>query len=395
MLNLLWNLLRGNHANALGNNAALDLKSLVTVKNSASTESIAPRFAAHYAQYIQPQVEEFEAARVAALETFRSRLMIALPLAIIVIGGGAYLINQFQPTSSLIETLATLAMIVAGIAGSWVYWPVLKYKDSIKTRIFADTFRYFGPEWQYRPNGIGGQVNSVNTPSAGLGGLFQESQAEEQDYDSYLGMSAMTPYMHFGILPTHERAKTEDYLSGAHREVPLSLFECTLTSTRNSGKRRHTVVHFKGLVVQLHVPKRFGGHTTVKRDAGSVGNWFGKQFSGELKPVKLEDPRFEKRYEVYGSDQVEARYLLSPSFMERLVELEDLFAAHNGGRCDIKCAFKDGKLLFAIPTTKEWFSTGSIFKPANFIGEINLILKEMDQLFAIIDILKLDDRTGL
>ena len=143
------------------------------------------------------------------------------------------------------------------------------------------------------------------------------------------------------------------------------------------------------------MPKRFSGHTVVRRDAGKLGNWFGKTFAGGLKPVKLEDPRFEKRYEVYGSDQVEARYLLSTSFMERLVELEDLFAASNGGYCDIQCAFKDGKLLFAIPTMKEWFATGSVFKPANFTDEINAILKEMDQLFAIIDVLKLDDRTGL
>jgi len=44
---------------------------------------------------------------------------------------------------------------------------------------------------------------------------------------------------------------------------------------------------------------------------------------------------------------------------------------------------------------KEWFSTGSIFKPATFIADINLILKQMDQLFAIVDVLQLDDRTGL
>lgn len=158
---------------------------------------------------------------------------------------------------------------------------------------------------------------------------------------------------------------------------------------------RSSSIDFSGLLITIDVPKRFSGHTTVRRDYGKVGNWFGKQFSSTLKPVKLEDPRFEKRYEVYSSDQVEARYLLTNTFMERLVELEDLYAASNGGRCNIQCAFKDGKLLFTIPTTKEWFSTGSIFKPATFIGDINLILKQMDQLFSIVDVLQLDDRTGL
>lgn len=36
--------------------------------------------------------------------------------------------------------------------------------------------------------------------------------------------------------------------------------------------------------------------------------------------VRLEDPEFEKIFVVYSSDEVEARYILSTSFMERLVE---------------------------------------------------------------------------
>lgn len=154
-------------------------------------------------------------------------------------------------------------------------------------------------------------------------------------------------------------------------------------------------IDFSGLLITIDVPKRFSGHTIVRRDGGKLGNWFSKKFSSTLKQVQLEDPRFEQRYEVYSTDQVEARYLLTNTFMERLVALEELFAAANGGRCAIQCAFKDGKLLFTIPTAKEWFATGSIFKPANFIGEINLILQQMDQLFAIIDVLQLDDATGL
>ncbi|MGE0918353.1 DUF3137 domain-containing protein [Trichlorobacter lovleyi] len=56
--------------------------------------------------------------------------------------------------------------------------------------------------------------------------------------------------------------------------------------------------------------------------------WFGQArqacFSGLFgNLVKLEDPRFSQQFKVYSSDQVEARYLLTPRMTERLVDLKD------------------------------------------------------------------------
>ena len=70
--------------------------------------------------------------------------------------------------------------------------------------------------------------------------------------------------------------------------------------------------------------KRFKGKTVVRKDSGIIGNWFKKKFSS-LKNVKLEDPNFEKMFEVYSDDQVESRYLLTVTFMERLKELAETF----------------------------------------------------------------------
>ena len=41
----------------------------------------------------------------------------------------------------------------------------------------------------------------------------------------------------------------------------------------------------------------------------------------KLQDVKLEDISFDKRFNVYTKDQVEARYLTTPTFMERLKNL--------------------------------------------------------------------------
>ena len=145
--------------------------------------------------------------------------------------------------------------------------------------------------------------------------------------------------------------------------------------------------------------KNFSGKTVVKKDRGKMGNWFARKFNKplfskkpiDLKNVKLEDPVFEKKFEVYSTDQVEARYLLTTSFMERLLELSGLFSK-NGV---IQCSFYLNKLLLMIPSDKNRFEVGSIYQPATFIDDIDQILKEMTIIFQIIDILKLERKTGL
>ena len=79
--------------------------------------------------------------------------------------------------------------------------------------------------------------------------------------------------------------------------------------------------------------KSFNGKTIVRKDIGLIGNWFRKTFTS-LENVKLEDPTFEKRFEVFSDDQIEARYLLTVTFMERLTQLAETF----GGKT-IQCCF--------------------------------------------------------
>ena len=135
--------------------------------------------------------------------------------------------------------------------------------------------------------------------------------------------------------------------------------------------------------------KPFAGKTVVKKDAGKIGNWLNGTFKG-LQKVQLEDPTFEKQFEVYASDQVEARYLLTTSFMERLLQLGALFQSAN-----IQCMFYDRRLLLMIPAKTDRFATGSISQPATFQQETRTILAEMQLIFQMIDILKLNQRTGL
>ena len=196
------------------------------------------------------------------------------------------------------------------------------------------------------------------------------------------------------LIPKHDTEIAEDHIVGTYKEIKIDLFETQLSrkvkykdSNGNTSTRLKTV--FDGLILELSMNKSFGGKTVVKKDSGTVGNWFIKK-STSLKKVKLEDPIFEKMFEVYSDDQVEARYLLTVTFIERLKELVENF----GGK-SIQCCFYNNKLLMMIPIEKDLFETGSIYEAEDFIDDSKSLLKELSQIFSIIDTLKLNMEINL
>ena len=108
--------------------------------------------------------------------------------------------------------------------------------------------------------------------------------------------------------------------------------------------------------------KNFNAQTFVLTDTaeklfGFLGTKFQKinKSYGEL--VKLEDPDFEEKFVVYSNNQTEARYLLSPSLMRRIVNFAEK------SKKKIQLSFVDSRLYIAIPFNK------SLFEPKLF-GEI-------------------------
>src|SRR6185503_18958233 len=99
----------------------------------------------------------------------------------------------------------------------------------------------------------------------------------------------------------------------------------------------------------------------VVSDEGAFGNFRDRMKANGRQRVRLEDPVFEKVYEVYGDDQIAARALLNPAFMERLLAL--------GERPDFgrPLALCSGRwLTFAMPKRlgRNLFEPPSFQKPA-------------------------------
>jgi hypothetical protein len=311
-------------------------------------------FAPHYEHFIKPEIQEFERRRIATLKSLSQRAFFSLCLIVAgVVMGLVFIAQGYGATLSNDNGEAILKIILLVLTGlaTWCYWPIRKYKSSIKETIFPKIFSFFGPDFHYSPKPM----------------ITAESLERS------------------GILPDYDKAILEDGIQGSYQNVALDIMSAHLKEKRNRSQK--TV--FKGIFVCLSMNKWFAGQTIVKKDAGLLMNWTLKP-KERMEKVTLEDPLFEQQFEVFSTDQIEARYLLTTSFMERLRTLSDLF-----GRVDLQASFYDQNLLIMIPLRKQYFDTGSIFEPATFTQEIQLILNEMNVIFKIIDELKLNEKTGL
>lgn len=125
-----------------------------------------------------------------------------------------------------------------------------------------------------------------------------------------------------------DRYKGDDLVQGTigKTAVRFSELHAEYESRDSDGKKTHHTI-FKGIFFIADFNKHFKGETIVLPDTaeklfGRLGTWFQKMNIARPDLVKLENPEFEKEFAVYGNDQVEARYILTPVLMERIMEFK-------------------------------------------------------------------------
>ncbi len=162
--------------------------------------------------------------------------------------------------------------------------------------------------------------------------------------------------------------------------------------TRDSKGRTQTHTLFKGIFFEADFNKEFTSFIQVKPDiAESMFGRFGttlQKFSttGSTKQlIKLEDPTFEKYFAVYGPNQVEARYILSPKVMESIVKIKTKFNKN------ISLSFINSKLYVAIPFKKDLFEP-SIIKSISRLDHVEEYYEILQDLVDIVESLDLNTR---
>lgn len=189
------------------------------------------------------------------------------------------------------------------------------------------------------------------------------------------------------IFSRFDRNQGDDFFIGSYKDVGITIAEEKLQKKVYINKRTKYVNVFKGICILLDMNKPFEGRTVVLKDAGMLNTF--KHISG-MQRVQLEDLLFEKIFEVFSDNQIEARYLLTTAFMERVLKLRDLFKGKT-----IQFSFFDNKLLIAISTAQDMFEPCAFFKNNLNKTQIDLVFEQFYQIFMIIDILKLTQKIGI
>jgi len=202
-------------------------------------------------------------------------------------------------------------------------------------------------------------------------------EAEEKPAD-------LSPYEKLDLIPSHTEAKIREAFRGRREQVDMYMAEAVAYVYRGAGARRRRAAVFNGALLQFTYRKRFQGRTIAMSDRGLVGNLLKGSWRSEQR-IRLEDRAFEDRFEVYGTDEVESRYLLTPAFMERMVALSDLI----GSSKRLRFAFAEGRFLLVVPGW-DLFETASLAHAMTDPVHVQTFLNEIGLVLDIADIMKLN-----
>jgi hypothetical protein len=197
----------------------------------------------------------------------------------------------------------------------------------IRNQFVKRVIEFLDPDFSYEPRG------HISREEFAASGLF-----EGADVDRYTG---------------------EDLVRGKHGPTAFRFSELRAARKRGSGKNVRWEPVFSGLFLVADFNKHFQHPLFVLPDrterhlGGMTAHalqslpFQSSSALGEL--VQLEDPAFERCFKVYGRDEVEARYILSPALMRRLVRFRETT------NDELRLSFVGGSLHLALPLPADLF----------------------------------------
>jgi len=241
----------------------------------------------------------------------------------------------------------------------------------------------------------------------------------------------------------HSRTKLDDdVIAGTYKGVPLKIAETKLSHTENCDKSSNSVTDFSGIIIKTVSGKKFKGTIigeqitnfdsfielvkeasrkcpeqfppenikfidnivlkTVSNMEKTIANMKRPFFSvrNGMEQVKSEDVEFNEKYNIYSDNQIEARYVLTPSFMEKLKKIQSVFLVTG-----VDFAFKNEYVYLFLNyclSSKQIYDNKKAKLNFGFfeVGDINetllnkniylLLVKELISIFDLIGYLKLN-----
>ena len=133
----------------------------------------------------------------------------------------------------------------------------------------------------------------------------------------------------------------------------MQVFKLTVSSRLDSG-----MCAFRGMFTSARLPKAVNGTVIILPDKLTERLDYLAPVIQSMKKVagstlvKLEDPEFERRFAVYATDEVLARYVLTPLMMQQMTDL------HKKYNRDIMLSFHTDVFYFAVPMREGLLTLG-------------------------------------
>ena len=234
------------------------------------------------------------------------------------------------------------------------------FKQKYKVQIFDAAIRHSFPTLAYSPSSHIGLLD------------FNESGLAPESIDEFTG---------------------EDYFTGHFDGVPIAFSEITALKVE---RRNRKEIVFKGILYMAEFNKNLYATTIVKPRglnsalSGAVASAVNTVLATTGSPVMresvlLENTEFEKHFYTSSTDQVEARYVLTPGLMERICAIKSRQKYHH-----LSFSFTGSKMYMAINDHEDRFEP-KIFGKVSDVESVLEFVQEVKTFYEIISLLKLNE----
>ncbi len=261
-------------------------------------------------------------------------------------GGGLGLLALMAHLPLLVIPVAVFALLLVTRNNTTSY---TAYRELFKATVIPLLLREMvqGVHYQPRYKIADGDING--------GGLFSSGECVFEGEDLIEGVIGQTPFQLCDLRVARRRETEEEgypfrpglgvRMGGLGSLVGLGVMAAGKLASEGVSLQGG---NFNGLYMIADFHKSFSGRTVVLPDVAekSVGHLAGQGMQrrnsryGEL--IVMENPDFEREFVVYGSDQVESRYLLTTSLMQRILRLKQRT------RSELSMAFVDNRVHLAL-----------------------------------------------
>ena len=262
--------------------------------------------------------------------------------------GFGYVLGLSAGLSVALNVVLFLSIIGGAIFGAWKFGlagvtAYANYKMKFKQEVVAEVFRIVCPSGKYEPqHGIAKEI-----------------------------------FVGCGIFDDRGDYHTDDRVRGKIGHTPFEAAEVKRQYSTGSGKNSRTYTVFHGLFFHLDFNKSLSGVTFVTPETAQ-GHQIGSR-SG-MTQTTLESPDFEKEFKVWTTNEVEARYILTPAMMDKLLSLRQaaehpVFLGFRGNRAFLGVHY--GRALFE-PGIASTTSEQSILEMAEHFALAEVVVNELD-----------------